>query len=214
MRANGGKLVAHECGEAVFVQLFGPLQLCVPKPCLSGPPFVPPATTWVFSVAGSFLGFLWRSLPRLCLCEGADGCPSAAIWGSLRLSPPCFLCDFQAVLGAANTAAGGERAHFLQSPSPPGTAVSAPTCPQQHPVSVGWMLSPSQLGYHRVSWSWAWVLASGVTCQTSLVSSPGGRCSCWWWCCPLAGASLVLGTCRVRHPEAGGLQFPTSLESN
>lgn len=88
--------------------------------------------------------------------------------------PPRFLCDFQAVLGAANTAAGGERAHFLQSPSPPGAAVSAPTCPQQHPVSVDWMLSPSQLGYHQVSWSWAGLPASGVTCRTSLVSSPGG----------------------------------------
>lgn len=177
MRANGGKLMAHECGEAVFVQLFGPLQLCIPKPCPSGPPFVvpPPATTWVFSVAGSFLGFLWQRFPRLCFCEGADGCPSAAIWGSLRLfPPPRFLCDFQAVLGAANTAAGGERAHFLQSPSPPSAAVSAPTCPQQHPVSVDWMLSPSQLGYHQVSWSWARLPASGVTCRTSLVSSPGG----------------------------------------
>lgn len=35
----------------------------------------------------SFLGFLWLSLSRLCLCEGPGRCPSVAIRGSLGLPP-------------------------------------------------------------------------------------------------------------------------------
>lgn len=177
MRANGGKLMAHECGEAVFVQLFGPLQLCIPKPCPSGPPFVvpPQLPPGRFLWLGVFWVFYGRGFPGSACAKGRMGAPALQYGAACDFSPPPrFLCDFQAVLGAANTAAGGERAHFLQSPSPPGAAVSAPTCPQQHPVSVDWMLSPSQLGYHQVSWSWAGLPASGVTCRTSLVSSPGG----------------------------------------
>lgn len=132
MRANGGKLLAHECGEAVFVQLFGPLQLCIPKPCLSGPPFVPPATTWVFSVAGSFLGFLRQSLPRLCLCKGADGCPSAAIWGSLRLPPLASYVTFKLCLELPMLLLAGRERIFCNHLLLP----ALPSLPQPAPSNI------------------------------------------------------------------------------
>lgn len=94
MKANMGNswLMSTKC---LFVQLLGPLHLCILEP-LSGPPFVPPATAWVFSVAGSCL---WQSLSRLPFWEGLNRCPSAATWGHSGMFPsPCLLMTFKVCL--------------------------------------------------------------------------------------------------------------------
>lgn len=90
MRANGGKLMAHECGEAVFVQLFGPLQLCIPKPCPSGPPFVvpPQLPPGCFLWLGVFWVFYGRGFPGCASAKGRMGAPALQYGAACDFSPP------------------------------------------------------------------------------------------------------------------------------
>lgn len=151
--------------RAAFVELLGPLQLHITTPCISRPPFAPQWQPRFFLWLKVFWVFFGRAFLGSAPGEGYTGAPLPWYEPAWDFSPH-FLYDFQGLLGPADAA--GRTAHIQQPSSPPGTAISAPVYLWQHPALLDGMLSPSKLGYHQASWSWALLLlASGRTCWAS-----------------------------------------------
>lgn len=200
MRANDGKLLASHLLLSLWA-LSGCICWAFWAPAAAHPNPLPLwaticslATIWVLSVAGSFLGFLWQSLSRLCSWGGPDRCPTAVIWGSLGLLPsipmwlprPAWSCWCCWEGSTCSTAVFSSR----HCPVCPSVLMATSCLAGWDGVTIKARTSPGIM-----------VLSLAPPSQQHNLLSPFSCVGCWWYFPRLEKA------CSPSHAEQGTLRW-------
>lgn len=187
-----------------FSSFLGPCSCASQTPASLGPGLLPRVFLWL-GVFWVFCGGAFRGSAPVKCWMGAPVLPYGAAWDfpslasyvtfKVRLELPILLL------------VGGSTFSAVAFSS--GCSCLCPNLPTATFCLGGWDVVIIRLWGAEPGSSWpaAWPAKPPS-------SSP---CKGWgsrWWCCPKAGVSLFLGMRWVRNPEVGGLQLPTSLESN